>query len=52
MQSLGIETDEEIKQFADAERWLAYFPPLVKRDLEMMGLKVLTFTDLDGRKCN
>ncbi|CAF2777378.1 unnamed protein product [Rotaria sp. Silwood2] len=40
MRSLGIETDEEIKEFANAQHWLTYFPPLVKHDLESMGLKV------------
>lgn len=40
MRSLGITDDEEIKRFADPQYWISYFPPHVKRDLEMMGLKV------------
>lgn len=60
MRSLGIEDDDEIRRFADPLYWISYFPPLVKRDLEMMGLKVnlseyftrflnrlFDFTDLD-----
>ena len=39
MRSLGIE-DEEIRRFADPHYWIEYFPVNVKRDLEMMGLKV------------
>ena len=39
MRSLGIE-DEEIKRFADPAYWIEYFPIHVKRDLELMGLKV------------
>jgi leucyl-tRNA synthetase len=41
MRSLGIE-DEEIRRFADPQYWIEYFPMHVKRDLEMMGLKVNT----------
>ncbi len=40
MRSLGITDDDEIRRFADPQYWISYFPPLVKRDLEMMGLKV------------
>jgi leucyl-tRNA synthetase len=40
MRSLGIEDDDEIRRFADPQYWISYFPPNVKRDLEMMGLKV------------
>jgi hypothetical protein len=40
MKSLGIDDDDEIRRFADPAYWISYFPPLVKRDLEMMGLKV------------
>ncbi|KAJ8297525.1 hypothetical protein KUTeg_024056 [Tegillarca granosa] len=39
MQSLGL-SDEEIKEFADPIHWLYYFPPLAKRDLTRMGVKV------------
>ncbi|CAF4589633.1 unnamed protein product [Rotaria sp. Silwood1] len=40
MRSLGIEDDDEIRRFADPMYWISYFPSHVKRDLEMMGLKV------------
>jgi len=40
MRSLGIDDDEEIRRFADPLYWIQYFPPHVKQDLEMMGLKV------------
>jgi leucyl-tRNA synthetase len=40
MRSLGIDDDDEIRRFADPQYWISYFPPHVKRDLEMMGLKV------------
>ncbi|CAF1404093.1 unnamed protein product, partial [Adineta steineri] len=40
MRSIGIETDEEIKEFTNAQHWLQYFPPHVKSDLQKMGLKV------------
>ncbi|XP_058810679.1 leucine--tRNA ligase, cytoplasmic [Phymastichus coffea] len=40
MQSLGL-IDEEIKNFANAEYWLDYFPPLAVQDLKAFGL----FTD-------
>ena len=43
MRSLGINDDDEIRRFADPQYWISYFPPHVKRDLEMMGLKVLCF---------
>ena len=39
MQSLGLQ-DEEIKNFADAEYWLDYFPPLAVQDLKAFGLHV------------
>uniref|UniRef100_H2ZCU6 leucine--tRNA ligase n=1 Tax=Ciona savignyi TaxID=51511 RepID=H2ZCU6_CIOSA len=38
MESLGLH-DDEIKQFADAEHWLKYFPSWAKKDLKRMGLK-------------
>lgn len=40
MRSLGITDDDEIRRFADPLYWISYFPSHVKRDLEMMGLKV------------
>lgn len=39
MKSLGLE-DEEIKQFADVNHWLQYFPPKTEQDLRAMGLRV------------
>ncbi|XP_074651829.1 leucine--tRNA ligase, cytoplasmic-like isoform X2 [Tubulanus polymorphus] len=39
MRSLGLK-DDEIKNFANPEHWLGYFPPLAKEDLSQMGLKV------------
>ncbi|GMT20866.1 hypothetical protein PFISCL1PPCAC_12163 [Pristionchus fissidentatus] len=39
MQSLGM-TDEEIKEFADPQHWLNYFPPHCIADLKRMGIKV------------
>ncbi|XP_023175082.2 leucine--tRNA ligase, cytoplasmic [Drosophila hydei] len=39
MQSLGLQ-DEEIKQFANAEHWLSYFPPLAVQDLKRIGVHV------------
>ncbi|XP_017485590.1 PREDICTED: leucine--tRNA ligase, cytoplasmic-like [Rhagoletis zephyria] len=39
MQSLGLK-DEEIKNFAEAEYWLNYFPPLAIKDLKSLGLHV------------
>ncbi|KAM8716260.1 hypothetical protein ACLKA7_003184 [Drosophila subpalustris] len=39
MQSLGLQ-DEEIRQFAEAEHWLNYFPPLAVRDLKRIGVHV------------
>eukprot|EP01137_Pigoraptor_chileana_P025712 Opistho-2@95566 len=38
MQSLGLK-DDEIKNFADANYWLQYFPPMAQEDLRRMGLK-------------
>ncbi|CAF1503556.1 unnamed protein product [Rotaria sordida] len=40
MRSLGIEDDNEIRRFTDPQYWISYFPLHIKRDLEMMGLKV------------
>ncbi len=40
MRSLGMDDDDEIRRFAEPSYWISYFPPHVKRDLEMMGLKV------------
>ena len=34
MKSLGLE-DEEIKQFADVNHWLNYFPPKTEMDLRV-----------------
>ena len=39
MQSLGL-TDEQIREFADSNHWLEYFPPLTQQDLTRMGLHV------------
>ncbi|MGH0126524.1 UNVERIFIED_CONTAM: hypothetical protein FKN15_073854 [Acipenser sinensis] len=39
MRSLGL-SDEEIVQFAEAEYWLGYFPPLAVQDMKSMGVKV------------
>ncbi|EDV99142.1 leucine--tRNA ligase, cytoplasmic [Drosophila grimshawi] len=39
MQSLGLQ-DEDIKQFANAEHWLDYFPPLARDDLKRVGVHV------------
>ena len=39
MKSLGL-ADEEIKEFADPLRWLAYFPPATQRDLRSLGVRV------------
>jgi len=39
MQSLGL-TDGQIKDFADPNHWLEFFPPLAQKDLMAMGLKV------------
>ncbi|CAD7000678.1 unnamed protein product [Ceratitis capitata] len=39
MQSLGLK-DDEIKNFAEAEYWLNYFPPLAIQDLKSLGLHV------------
>ncbi len=40
MRSLVIEDDGEIQKFTNQEHWISYFPSHIKRDLEMMGLKV------------
>lgn len=40
MQSLGM-SDEEIREFADPNHWLYYFPPHCITDLKKMGLKVI-----------
>lgn len=42
MQSLGL-SDEEIKNFGDAEYWLDYFPPLAIEDLKRIGVHVSKF---------
>ncbi|EDW87550.1 leucine--tRNA ligase, cytoplasmic [Drosophila yakuba] len=39
MKSLGLK-DEEIKDFANAEHWLNYFPPLAVQDLRRIGVHV------------
>uniref|UniRef100_A0AAQ5Y377 Leucine--tRNA ligase, cytoplasmic n=1 Tax=Amphiprion ocellaris TaxID=80972 RepID=A0AAQ5Y377_AMPOC len=39
MRSLGLK-DDEIVEFANAEHWLEYFPPLAVKDLKQMGVKV------------
>ena len=39
MQSLGL-TNEQIREFADSDHWLEYFPPLTQQDLTRMGLHV------------
>ncbi|XP_077596288.1 leucine--tRNA ligase, cytoplasmic [Stigmatopora nigra] len=39
MRSLGL-SDSDIVQFAKAEHWLEFFPPLAIKDLKMMGVKV------------
>lgn len=31
---------EEIKQFADPQHWLTYFPPIAKTDLNAIGARV------------
>lgn len=46
MQSLGLK-DDEIKNFADAEYWLDYFPPLAVQDLKEFGLHVSQHLILD-----
>ncbi|XP_042196020.1 leucine--tRNA ligase, cytoplasmic [Callorhinchus milii] len=38
MKSLGL-SDVEIVEFAEAEHWLNYFPPLAIKDLKSIGLK-------------
>ncbi|CAF5009611.1 unnamed protein product, partial [Rotaria sp. Silwood1] len=40
MRNLGIENDDEIRQFIDPQYWFSYFPNHIKRNLEMMGLKI------------
>ena len=39
MQSLGL-ADEQIREFANSDHWLDYFPPLTQKDLQRMGLHV------------
>lgn len=39
MQSLGLK-DEDIKQFADTDHWLEYFPPLAIDDLKKYGAHI------------
>ena len=45
MKSLGL-NDQEIAEFANAEHWLEYFPPLAVKDLKMMGVKVTKYKNL------
>ncbi|XP_067950073.1 leucine--tRNA ligase, cytoplasmic-like [Watersipora subatra] len=39
MKSIGL-SDEEVKEFADPQHWLEYFPPHCMQDLQDFGLKV------------
>lgn len=39
LKSVGV-SDEEIPEFADPKKWLAYFPPRAVDDLQRMGLYV------------
>lgn len=39
MQSLNL-SDEEIKEFANTDHWLDYFPPLTVQDLKRLGTHV------------
>lgn len=39
MQQLGL-TDEEIKTFADPQKWVEYFPKEAKKDLQAMGFGI------------
>ncbi|KAK3783593.1 hypothetical protein RRG08_066857, partial [Elysia crispata] len=39
MRAMGL-NDEDIKQFADPQHWLEYFPPHWITDLRRMGVKV------------
>ena len=39
MRSLGLD-DDEIVNFANAEYWLDYFPPLAVEDLNSCGVHV------------
>lgn len=47
MQSLGI-PEEEIKEFANEQYWLEYFPPRAVADLKRMGLHVSFVVILDN----
>lgn len=40
MESLGLENDK-IKEFAEADYWLDYFPPLAVEDLNRFGAHVI-----------
>ncbi len=42
MQSLNL-SDEEIKEFANTDHWLDYFPPLTVKDLKRLGTPVRQF---------
>lgn len=50
MRSLGIENDNEIQQFINPKYWTSYFPSHIKRDLEMMGLKVNFYITSETKK--
>lgn len=39
MKSLGM-SDEDIKNFADANHWLNHFPQLAMKDLQNIGIHV------------
>jgi leucyl-tRNA synthetase len=39
MELIGVPKDE-IKQFADTSKWLEFFPPLAKEDLNNLGSRV------------
>lgn len=45
MRSLGL-NDQEIVDFANAEHWLEYFPPLAVKDLKQMGVKVTNYNNV------
>lgn len=38
--NLGIDDNDDIRQFIDPQNWISYFSSHIKQDLEMMGLKV------------
>jgi hypothetical protein len=39
LELLGVPRDE-IKQFADSQHWLHYFPPIAKHDLDGLGARI------------